>query len=452
MNLNGSKSYQSQLDTVMHATGATGASFAYWDGTELHMAASGKRNSVTGDPVTTDTVMHIGSITKVMNAVLFMQLVDEGKLRLDDPVTKYLPSLKLGDAEALREISCAMLINHTSGINGDWLPEYGPDRERIVDAVDRCVNLEQIHPPGKAASYCNIATVIAGHLVQELRQSSWYTLIKDRIFEPLDMRHSLADPLELPRFRCSIGDISDFATGQLSQTQRPFLAPSFAPAGSTVMTTATDLVTFARALVSQGVGPNGTRILSADSTARMARRTASFAVPAWDVGLGWMIMPSGVLSHSGGGRGVQSQLFAHPKSGRAVVLLANCEVGGVHPAMINPILDEWNTGDKSVSPKVDVKGAIDMSAYIGVYENNLMRIEVFADGKDLAVRRSSNMTELHDINQSLVGRLTPIGKDRFEAKFNAPGVPNAEYGFVQPDAHGRMAYIASGFRLRPRIQ
>src|SRR5690349_20181071 len=66
-----------KLDAARIATGVTGASFAFWDSKTLHTAVSGMRNSVTADPVTLDTLMHVGSITKVMNATLMMQLVDE---------------------------------------------------------------------------------------------------------------------------------------------------------------------------------------------------------------------------------------------------------------------------------------------------------------------------------------------------------------------------------------
>lgn len=173
--------YAPQLERARAKTGVTGASFAYWDGTELHSAVAGVRNSVVGDPVTTDTVLHIGSITKLLNTALMMQLVDEGKIALEDPVVKHLSGLRLRDVCALRKITCAMLVNHTSGINCSMLPDHGPDQERIEDAISRCSGLGQLFGPGEATSYCNIATVIAGYLTQTLRGESWYQLIKSRL-------------------------------------------------------------------------------------------------------------------------------------------------------------------------------------------------------------------------------------------------------------------------------
>ena len=68
----------STLDTARAAAGVTGASIAVWDGSALTTAVAGVRNSVTGDPITEDTVMLIGSISKVFKAVLVLHLVDDG--------------------------------------------------------------------------------------------------------------------------------------------------------------------------------------------------------------------------------------------------------------------------------------------------------------------------------------------------------------------------------------
>jgi CubicO group peptidase (beta-lactamase class C family) len=448
--------YARQLQSALAQTGVTGASFAYWDGERLHTATAGLRNSVAGDPVTVDTAMQVGSITKVMNAALVMQLVDEGKITLGDRITDHLPELRLRDVDALRQITCGMLLNHTSGINCDWLPEYGPDQERIVDSIERCAGLTQLHPPGAATSYCNMGTVIAGYLAQKLQGKSWYTLIKERLYEPLGMAHSLVDPLEVPRFRCSIGDVTDHRTGRMSQTPRPMLAPSFAPAGATQMNTATDVVTFARALLSDGVGPNGSRILSAASAARMREPSAQFYAPVgWKMGLGWMITSEGFLNHDGSGRGVNSMLYADPERGRAVALLTNCDRGiSLKPFVLDPILESWAGGAAPGRPPQ--KTPSDVEPYVGTYENNLHRARVLARDGHLLLQQGTTgeqMGELFDFEIALTARLNPLGEDLFEAEYVTPGVPHRmEVRFVLPDADGRMTFFAGGYHLLARVQ
>lgn len=447
-------SYSQQLETARAASGVTGASFAYWDGRTLHTAVAGLRNSVTGDPVTPDTIMHIGSITKLLNSVLMLQLVDEKQIALEDPVVKYLPEFRLRDMTALGRITCAMLMNHTSGIDGDILPDHGPDHERIVDAIARCAELGQLHAPGGGPSYSNVATVIAGHLVQTLRRTSWYTLVKSRIYEPLGMRHALADLTDLPRFRHSIGDLTDPTTGNLLQTTRPFLPLSFAPCGTTLMMTATDLVKFARTLLNGGVGPDGARILSSGATAQMVEPTAAIVQPAgrhW--GLGWVLLPGGVLFHPGGGPGVCSALYAHPVSGHVLALLTNCDRwDALKPAILDPILESW-TGIKERTRERQ-STPVDPKPYEGVYENNVFRAEVVSRNSGLALRMivKARVYDNLSVEARSATTLNPLGNDTFEGTAVLPGFPNEAFQFVHPDSRGRMQMLAFMFRLLARTR
>lgn len=454
-------SYSHQLEFAISEFGLTGASFAYWDGSTLHTATSGLRNSVTGDAVTPDTVMHIGSITKLLNTVLLMQLVDERRIALEDPVLRHVPELRLRDPNAVQRITCAMLVNHTSGIDGEVLEDHGPDQERIVDAISRFADFAQLHPPGEGPSYSNVGTVIAGYLVQKLRNTSWHTLIKTRIYEPLGMRHAMADLTDLPRFRQSVGDLTDFSTGKSVQTTRPFLAPSFAPCGTTLMMSAADLVTFARALLNGGVGSNGSRILSSQAVARMATPTAEMVQPAgahW--GLGWMLLPGGLLYHSGGGPGVSSMLYAHPASGRALALLTNSDRGGLlEPTIVNPILESW-TGAQPIAIFGLPAGAkrqenpVDPAPYVGTYEGVFQRMEVFSRDGNLVLRVFPKT--LHYDNTPPQGfpevTLYPLGDHTFEGASWVPGFPSAAWKFVRPDGSGRMQALSLAVMLMIRTR
>jgi CubicO group peptidase (beta-lactamase class C family) len=438
--------YAQQLEAAVEATGVTGASFAYWDGSTLHAAVAGVRNSVTRDPVTLDTVMHIGSITKLLNSVLLMQLVDDGRIELQDLVTRHVPELRLRDMSALSQITCAMLVNHTSGIDGIMLPDHGPDQERIVDAIARCEQLGQLHPPGGGPSYCNVATVVAGYLAQKLRGESWYTLIKTRIYEPLGMRHALADLTDLPRYRHSVGDLTDAETGELVQSRRAFLPLSFAPCGTTLMMTAADLVTFARALLS------GDRILSRGAAAQMRTPTAAIIQPAgWHWGLGWLLLPNGLLFHSGGGPGVASVLYAHPQSGRVVALLTNCDRGhALRPAIVEPLLREW-TGHElgaQTTHAAPPPALLDPSPYLGIFENHLIRAEIVPATRGLTLRLSTK-SRTYD-NSPVNARsyaLAHVAPHVFEGPA-IPGIPGSsrtEFRFASADARGRMG--ALGFMV-----
>jgi CubicO group peptidase (beta-lactamase class C family) len=389
-----------------------------------------------------------------MNAALVMQLVDEGKIALEDPVLKHVPDLRTRDMAALRRISCAMLLNHTSGINCEWLREYGPDQERIEDSIARCAGVGQLFAPGEETSYCNMGSVIAGYLVQKARGKSWYTLMKTHLYEPLGLQHALVDVLEVPRFRASVGDLTDATTGKLVQTTRPFLAPSFAPAGSTQMMSAADLVTFARALLDGGVGSNGKRVLSAASASRMTRPTAEFVPIGHEVtkvGLGWMI-ELGVLSHGGGGPGVSSQLYADPKSGRVAALLTNCDRGdALHAEFLEPLVRSW-TGLKSETLQ-RISAPLDSKPYVGTYESNADRYVIVPHEGALGMR-TEDLIDTYDNSPGEEATLTtlyPVGNDTFQGVPDASGRPGRTVRFVRPDARGKMRFLASWDRLLVRV-
>jgi len=162
-----------------------GASAAVFRAGQWEVAAAGVTNVTTGVDVTAETVMHIGSITKVLNATLVMQLVDEGRVELAAPLKRYLPDFQVADRDATELITVEMLLNHTCGIDGEYFPDAGPDAERIEDVIPRIARQGQIHAPGAELSYCNSGAVLAGYLAQRLLGKSWYTLIEERIFEPL---------------------------------------------------------------------------------------------------------------------------------------------------------------------------------------------------------------------------------------------------------------------------
>src|SRR5262249_23264383 len=96
---------QARLAEAIAKHKVVGASAAVFRNGTVETAAAGVINVDTGVAMTTDTVMHIGSITKVFTATLVMQLVDEGLIDLDAPVKRYVSDFKVGDADATERIT-----------------------------------------------------------------------------------------------------------------------------------------------------------------------------------------------------------------------------------------------------------------------------------------------------------------------------------------------------------
>jgi CubicO group peptidase (beta-lactamase class C family) len=427
-----------------------GASAAVFRAGQWEVAAGGVTNVTTGVDVTAETVMHIGSITKVLNATLVMQLVDEGRVELAAPLKRYLPDFQVADRDATELITVEMLLNHTCGIDGEYFPDAGPDAERIEDVIPCIARQGQIHAPGAELSYCNSGAVLAGYLAQRLLGKSWYTLIEERIFEPLELQHSVVQPADALLHRAAVGHFLN-KDGTNTRTSFAFLNPSFAPAGATAMLAAKDLATFALAHVNDGVGTNGHRLLSAASARRMRRQTAAWrGVVGGGFGLGWMTMDKGIIGHDGGGPGIVSWLFADPAAKTVAAVLTNAAHGV-------PVVDEITAplfeaaGAKPLGAEADelAKQAtairVDPHAYIGQYESVALvfRVIPHEEGIALRVRPKLLFYDSDTLEESPSVPLRPIRDGHF-----ATG--QGFVTFLSPGADGRMQHVASRRRLHKR--
>jgi len=433
-----------------------GVSVAFYADGAVSLACCGVTNVGSGVDMTADTIMHIGSITKLFNATLLMQLVDEGKVSLERPVVEYLPEFRVGDPEATRTVTVEQLVNHTSGIGGNLLPDAGHDEETIARTVSRFAGVPQIHAPGAARSYCNAGTVVAGFLCQRIEGKSWYDLVEDRIFRPLDMNHAAVLPEDALLHRASVGHFVDPVSGVPRRTTHAFLPLGFAPAGSTAMMSAQDLLTFVRAHMANGTGPNGTRLLSADSAARMRRTSGDVDGPVcFDGGIGWLLLGGDLVHHGGGGPGVLSWAVAHPESGTAAVVLTNADKGfAVAKDVMRPFFESRLGYAPFPPPKPAPETQFDPSLYVGDYENCSVIHTIEARDERLfwSAQAKAQFYDSSPLEKSAEKPLIPLGNDYFltETPAGEPYATAVSIGFAAPGERGRMEYVIQNFRLHRR--
>ena len=448
---------QARLEVSLAQHKVAGASVAIWQHGQLSTAAAGVTNITTGVPITTNTVMHIGSITKVLNTTLIMQLVDEGLVDLDTRLITYLPDFTLKDRGAAEKITVKMLLNHTSGIdNGGTLGlnDETPNAQRVIDLVNQVPGMGQIHEPGRDLSYNNIGMVLAGYLAERLRGKSWYELIREYIYQPLEMHHAIAQPENALLHRASIGHTLHSETGQLVRVSAPFLSPNYAPAGATLMMSATDLVTFARTQMNEGLAPNGKRLLSAKSARLMRRETARYQGAANIYGLGWELYERSGLGHTGGGSGISSSLYIHPQTNTIVAILTNSAHGAVViNEILAPLFKKLDVPGQNTKARSLVKGAkdkpVDAAYFTGVYQSLGGQFIV----KQRAGKLILSISSVRDHYKKTLSEveLWPAGNGYFSVSpehSSAPGL----YRFINPDDEGRMGHIATGARLYKRIE
>lgn len=169
------------------------------DGKIAYSAGRGLANVDTRRPITPDTVFRLGSITKQFTAAVILQLVEEGKLSLSDPLSKFLPDYPKPGAAA----TVAQLLNHTSGIQNytgipGWMSSDKPATAVTTDSlIAEFREKADEFPAGTRFSYNNSGYVLLGAIIEKVTGKPWYVAVADRITKPLGLttiRYGLDEP------------------------------------------------------------------------------------------------------------------------------------------------------------------------------------------------------------------------------------------------------------------
>src|SRR5687768_8223324 len=166
----------------------------------IHMRGYGTRTMNATEPVDEHTIFAIGSSSKAFTATLVGMLVDEAKLRWDDPAHQYLPGLELFDPYVSKELTVRDLLTHRSGLTRGDLVWYATDYDRR-DVLRRVRYLKPTWSMRARFGYQNIMYLAAGEVAAAISGKSWDDLVRDRIFTPLGMSESSTSIRALAQMR-----------------------------------------------------------------------------------------------------------------------------------------------------------------------------------------------------------------------------------------------------------
>jgi len=289
------------------------------DGQIAHFQGFGVANS-SGRAVTPQTPFYIGSVTKSFTALAVMQLVEAGKIDLDEPVQTYLPWFTLADKDASAKITVRHLLNQASGIStrdGNRFWAYQQTMEEAIRGLD---DVQLVHPVGSTWEYCNFNYIIAGLIVETVSGQSYADYMTQHIFEPLDMRHSYASLSPAQADGLSDGHIIMFGRAFKDGRVR---SPAALPTGF-LMISAEDLSRFAMAQLNEGRYDESS-ILSPEGIAEMqAPAIPEGSGTSW--GIGWDVSELDgipIISRVGDNGNFHATLVLIPEKGFGVILLAN---------------------------------------------------------------------------------------------------------------------------------
>ena len=376
-------------------------------------------------PVTPQTVFAIASTTKAMTVACLAMLVDEGKLKWDDPVTKYIPWLQLSDPTTTRELTVRDLLCHRSGLDradGLWSVSQFSREETL-----RRVRL--LKPASSFRSrfgYNNNMFIAAGELIPAITGKSWDTFIAERLFKPLGMTRTGTsvstlqgmDNVASPHYR--IDDVVQPVNWENSD--------NIGGAGA-VNSSAMDMAQWIRLNLNNGVfaskrllslramreiqsSQTVIRIDSADAALRPSVHFRSY-------GLGWFLqdyLGRKVVYHTGSLNYMRTRVLFVPEEQFGFVILQNSTSESLHESIGYWILDrllggkqrDWSAELLTISNETEAKSkdakkqreearvkgtnpSLALDKYTGTYEDELYgRLVVHLQDGKLTMKLSAS--------------------------------------------------------------
>ncbi|HEX3127560.1 MAG TPA: serine hydrolase [Thermoanaerobaculia bacterium] len=265
-------------------------------------------------PVDPETVFSIGSLTKQFTAFAILKAVQEGKVSLEDPLTRYFPDLPA----FFNSIKVEHLLTHTSGIASyPSLPDYlhWSQRDLPKEAVlQRFLQEPLDFDPGKGWVYSDSGFYLLGLILEKVYGKSYSDVMQEKIFGPVGMKHSLVD--EPGRI------VSHRAVGHILENGRivkaPVVSPNVSYAAGAILSTIDDMALWDHAL-SHGFIPEDL-LKRAFNSYRLADGRSTNYGYAWAIG---KYEGHVLIEHGGRVSGCESHVLRMPDSAAVVIILGN---------------------------------------------------------------------------------------------------------------------------------
>jgi len=275
----------------------------------------------------TNTIYRIGSITKTFTATLMMMLVEEGKLKLDDPVENYLPEIKnLNGYASAGKITFRQLASHTSGLKRE--PDMGganvgPDSLWENKLLSCIPNTSFNSKPGQEYLYSNIGYAILGMALSRVSGVPYLQMVHERILTPLHMEDTFFELPEGKSARLAQGMENTEGEVNIKLPLREVKGRGYRVPNGGIFSTPRDLAKFVMSI-------NGQLSLL---TGKSRRQMQSIPNGGKNYGLGLMIVNKrdlDVIGHNGSVPGYTAQFAIEQQSGYGVILMRNYNKGSTN--------------------------------------------------------------------------------------------------------------------------
>jgi CubicO group peptidase (beta-lactamase class C family) len=321
-----------RLDTLirsgMERYHVPGVAVGIWNDGKEEFGGWGVTNVDHPLAVDADTLFQIASVTKTITATTIMRLIEQGKLDLAAPVRTYIPTFALRDADAAKRATVKHLVTHTGGWLGDCFADFGNGDDALQRYVDAMVDLEQLTPLGEIWHYSNSSFTVLGRIIEVVTGTTYEKAVRELLFKPLGMDHSVFNAGEAIVHRTSVGhQIRD----EVPRVVTPWAFPRTTTPVGGVVSTVRDLLKYARFHLGDGTAPDGTRLLS-KANLELMRTPQARADLDRKVGIAWFLRDDQGLRfqyHGGVAIGQQGVLILAPDRNAAIAVQTNSVRGGL---------------------------------------------------------------------------------------------------------------------------
>ena len=325
-------------------------------------------------PATPQTIYRIASITKLFTSTAMMQLRDQGRLQLDDPVTNYVSwfSVRTTDNDDAPPITIRHLLTHTSGLPREarfpyWTDNVFPTCKQLMDTLGE---QEAIYAPSTRWKYSNLALTLAGEIVQAVADRPYAEYVQQQILDPLEMASTSVVLLDAQRAQLATG-YTRRIPGQARQAGLFTDCAAISPAAN-MSSMVEDLARFAALQFRDGAA-GGPQILAGSSLREMQR--IHWLNPNWQSGwgLGFAIERAGertLIGHAGALPGYRTKLSSCVEQKIAVIVLTNADDGTP-----DKYVDQaWSTVAPAITrvaaaPPPAAKPTDQLERYVGLYRS-----------------------------------------------------------------------------------
>ncbi|MFZ0749972.1 MAG: serine hydrolase, partial [Pyrinomonadaceae bacterium] len=344
------------------------------DGKVVFRKGYGMANLELGVPVQPDMVFRLGSITKQFTAVAILMLVEQGKLSLDDDLTKFLPDYPTKG----QKITITHLLTHTSGVKPytslpEWLAMWRKDmplNELIALFKDKPMDFA----PGERYAYNNSAYVLLGAIIEKASGQSYADFVEKNIFAPLGMTHSFYDNTArvFPR------RVNGYSKPKDEWLNAAYLSMTQPHAAGSLASSVDDLALWDAALYTDKLVKQETLKRAWTSAKLNSGRLTGY-------GFGWSLNSyegHPTIEHGGGINGFSTHAVRMPDDRVYVAVLTNKDTGGPGPGRITFRIAALASGKPFRDPTEITLTPEALDKYVGVYQ--------FTDKAEASIRREGD--------------------------------------------------------------